>query len=46
MPSPAAHSRIELEVVRIRALSKCGRHSEALTAAEELAVAVPQNRDA
>ncbi len=37
---------IEQEVVRIRELSKCGRHSEALAAAEELAVAAPHNRDA
>ena len=36
---------IELEVDRIRELSKDGRHSEALVAAEVLAVAAPQNRD-
>ena len=46
MPSPAAHSLIELELGRIRELSKCGRHREALNAAEELAVAAPQSRDA
>jgi tetratricopeptide (TPR) repeat protein len=46
MPSPATHSTIELDLVRIRELSKCGRHSEALAAAEELAAAAPQNRDA
>jgi tetratricopeptide (TPR) repeat protein len=37
---------IELELVRIRELSKCGRHMEALAAAEEVAAAAPQNRDA
>jgi tetratricopeptide (TPR) repeat protein len=36
---------IDLEVVRIRELSKGRRHSEALAAAEMLAVAAPQNRD-
>jgi tetratricopeptide (TPR) repeat protein len=46
MPSPAAHSLIELELGRIRELSRCGRHREALNAAEELAVAAPQSRDA
>src|SRR5215471_7222905 len=45
MSSPFAASPIELEVVRIRELSKGGRHSEALAAAEALALAVPQNRD-
>ena len=44
MQSPIA-SPIELEVGRIRELSKDGRHSEALVAAELLAVAAPQNRD-
>ncbi|MBV8865000.1 MAG: tetratricopeptide repeat protein, partial [Acidobacteriaceae bacterium] len=39
-------SPIELEVGRIRELSKTGRHEEALGAAEALAAAVPQNRDA
>ena len=41
----ARASPIELEVSRIRELSKDGRHSEALVAAELLAVAAPQNRD-
>ena len=44
MQSPRA-SPIELEVGRIRELSKSGRHPEALVAAEVLAVAAPQNRD-
>ncbi|HXP43495.1 MAG TPA: hypothetical protein VN833_24815, partial [Candidatus Acidoferrales bacterium] len=46
MPSPSASSPIELEVGRIRELSKSGRHCEALSAAEALAVAEPQNRSA
>jgi len=46
MPSPSVSSPIELEVRRIRELSKDRRHGEALAAAEALAVAVPQNRDA
>jgi tetratricopeptide (TPR) repeat protein len=41
----ARASPIELEVDRIRELSKGGRHSEALVAAEVLAVAAPQDRD-
>jgi tetratricopeptide (TPR) repeat protein len=41
----ARASPIELEVGRIRDLSKGGRHSEALVAAEVLAVAAPQDRD-
>ena len=45
MASPSASSPIELEVGRIRELSKGGRHSEALTAAEVLAADAPQNRD-
>jgi tetratricopeptide (TPR) repeat protein len=36
---------IELEVERIRELSKSGRHSEALAAAEKFSVALPHNRD-
>jgi tetratricopeptide (TPR) repeat protein len=36
---------IELEVERIRELSKSGRHSEALAEAEKLAVGLPPNRD-
>ena len=42
MPRPSA---IELELGRIRELSKAGRHSEALAAAEMLTAAAPQNRD-
>ena len=41
----ARASPIELEVGRISELSKGGRHSEALVAAEVLAVAAPKNRD-
>jgi len=37
---------IDLEVARIRELSKSARHSEALASAEVLAAAAPQNRDA
>jgi tetratricopeptide (TPR) repeat protein len=44
--SPSASAPIELEVGRIRELSKGGRHSEALAAAELLAAELPQNRDA
>jgi tetratricopeptide (TPR) repeat protein len=42
---PGASASIELEVGRIRELSKRGRHREALAAAEVLAGAAPQNRD-
>src|SRR5215471_12040959 len=45
MPGPSASSPIELEVARIRELSRGRRHSEALAAAEALAVAAPENRD-
>src|SRR6516225_9769056 len=45
MPGVSAALRVELEVDRIRELSKGGRHVEALAAAEALAVAVPGNRD-
>src|SRR5215510_15013200 len=45
MPSPPGSSSTEVEVGRIRELSKSRRHDEALAAAEALAVAVPQNRD-
>jgi tetratricopeptide (TPR) repeat protein len=45
MASPSASPPIELEVRRIRELSKGGQHSEALAAAEALAEAVPENRD-
>jgi tetratricopeptide (TPR) repeat protein len=43
--SPSASAPIELEVGRIRELSKRGRHSEALAAAEMLAAATVPNRD-
>jgi tetratricopeptide (TPR) repeat protein len=46
MTSPSELSAIELELCRVRELSKAGRHSEALAAAEALAGAVPENRDA
>ena len=39
-------STIELEVSRIRGLSRDGQYAEALAAAESLALAAPQNRDA
>jgi predicted Zn-dependent protease len=45
MRSPSASSPIELEVGRIRELSKGGRLCEALAAAEMLAAAAPPNRD-
>jgi tetratricopeptide (TPR) repeat protein len=45
MSSPSASSQIELELSRIRELSRSGCHSEALTAAEALAATVPQHRD-
>ena len=45
MQSPSPSSPIELEVGRIRELSKGGRHPEALAAAEALAARSPQNRD-
>lgn len=45
MPSPSASSPIELEVGRIRDLSRDRRHGEALAAAEALAVSAPENRD-
>jgi tetratricopeptide (TPR) repeat protein len=45
MRSPSTSSPIELEVGRIRELSKSGRHSEALAAAEMVAAAAPPNRD-
>jgi tetratricopeptide (TPR) repeat protein len=45
MRSPSASKPIELEVGRIRALSKGGRHGEALAAAEMLATAAPPSRD-
>ena len=45
MQSSSVSSPMELEVGRIRELSKGRRHGEALAAAEVLAAAVPQNRD-
>ena len=45
MPSPSSASPIEVEVGRIRELSKGGRHSEALVAAKALAIRAPENRD-
>src|ERR1700692_1917665 len=44
MESLSSTSPIELEVGRIRELSKSGRHCEALTAADVLAAAAPQDR--
>jgi tetratricopeptide (TPR) repeat protein len=45
MGTSSASSPFELEVGRIRSLSKRGQHREALTAAEMLDAAVPPNRD-
>jgi tetratricopeptide (TPR) repeat protein len=45
MGSPSGSWPVEIEVSRIRELSKSGRYSEALTAAEALAIASPENRD-
>jgi tetratricopeptide (TPR) repeat protein len=45
MRSPYESSLIEREVARIRELSKSGRYSEALAAAETLAAATVPNRD-
>jgi tetratricopeptide (TPR) repeat protein len=45
VPNASAFSPVEIEVGRIRELSKNGRHSEALAAAEALAVEVPEDRD-
>src|SRR5215831_10401811 len=39
-PSP-----VELQVIRVRELSKSGRHSEALAAAQALSLEAPRNRD-
>jgi tetratricopeptide (TPR) repeat protein len=44
-PSASASSPIEIEVSRIRALSKGGRYHEALAAAELVAAARPPHRD-
>jgi tetratricopeptide (TPR) repeat protein len=45
MRSGSASSQVELEVGRIRELSRSRRHGEALVAAQALAVAAPRNRD-
>jgi tetratricopeptide (TPR) repeat protein len=45
MPGSSVSSPIELEVARIRELSKSRLHSEALTAAEALVSVAPENRD-
>jgi len=45
MSSTVASSPIDVEVGRIRELSKSGRHFEALAAAEALAVGSPESRD-
>jgi len=45
MSSAAAALPFELEIARIRELSESQRHSEALAAAEALAVEAPENRD-
>src|SRR5271154_1034894 len=45
MSSPSTSSPVELEVKSIRALSKAGRHCEALAAAKVLEDTVPQSRD-
>jgi tetratricopeptide (TPR) repeat protein len=45
MQGPSVAPPIELEVGRIRELSKGGRHSEALAAAEALAAVARENRD-
>jgi len=42
---PPQPSPIELEVRRIRELTKIGRHAEASDAAQRLAAQVPENRD-
>jgi tetratricopeptide (TPR) repeat protein len=45
MPSLSVSSPIELEVGRIRELSKSGRYHEALAAAEGLVAEAPENRE-
>jgi tetratricopeptide (TPR) repeat protein len=45
VPTPSASPAIEIEIARIRELSKAGRNAEALSAAESLAAAAPMNRD-
>ena len=46
MSSAPALFSIELELARVRELSKNGRHNEALAAADALAAKSPENRDA
>jgi tetratricopeptide (TPR) repeat protein len=46
MPRTCAASPVELELERIRDLSRCDRHGEALAAAEALAADLPENREA
>jgi predicted Zn-dependent protease len=46
LAAAADRSPIELEVARIRELTKRGSHGEALTSAEALLAQVPENRDA
>jgi tetratricopeptide (TPR) repeat protein len=45
-PPPPAPSPVELEVHRIRELTKTGRHNSGLAAAQALLGQFPQNRDA
>lgn len=45
MASPPSFSPVEAQIGGIRELSKSGRHSEALAAAEALFAEAPQNRD-
>ena len=45
MATPEPTSRIESEVIRIRALLQGGQIEPALQAAEALSVEVPENRD-
>src|SRR5262249_29561329 len=45
MPDAFASSSIELEVTRVRELSRSRRYSEALAAAEALSIVAPGNRD-
>ncbi len=44
-PAPAQPSSIELAIQSIRELTRSRRHEEALAAARELALQVPENRD-
>jgi tetratricopeptide (TPR) repeat protein len=45
MATPEPPSRIEAEVIRIRALLQSGQYAPALQAAETLLIEVPENRD-